>query len=131
MIWTFLKSETSASTPSSGQITKIISGLRAALSKIKYILWSEDDMLIQPTKNTLTIPEQSPSSSEEGKAQECMAVHVLSELHTLMEQGFSFKEAKSLMRLQQWYQDGGSDRAELVRSLLFLRYLLMQKKLEP
>ena len=44
--------------------------------------------------------------------------------------GFDPKEIASLLWLRQWYQNGGSDRATMVRHLEFLRLLVRRGELE-
>lgn len=44
--------------------------------------------------------------------------------------GFDPHEIASLLRLRQWYQNGGSDRATVVRHLEFLRLLVQSGELE-
>ena len=44
--------------------------------------------------------------------------------------GFDPHEIASLLWLQQWYQNGGSDRATMVRHLEFLRLLVQSGELE-
>ena len=44
--------------------------------------------------------------------------------------GFDPHEIASLLWLRQWYQNGGSDRATLVRHLEFLRLLVQIGELE-
>jgi len=44
--------------------------------------------------------------------------------------GYSEDEIISLLWLRQHYQNGGSDRAAVVRYLEFLRYLVMSGQLE-
>jgi hypothetical protein len=44
--------------------------------------------------------------------------------------GFTSHEIASLFWLRQWYQTGGSDRANLVRHLEFLRLLVHSGELE-
>jgi hypothetical protein len=48
----------------------------------------------------------------------------------LAQQGFSADEIVTLLWLEQWYQKGGSDRAQLVRSLEFLKLLVRTGELE-
>ena len=48
----------------------------------------------------------------------------LSETLLLTLQGFTAEEIASLLWLRQWYQNGGSDRAVIVRRLEFLRFLV-------
>src|SRR2546422_11345738 len=52
------------------------------------------------------------------------------DIEALTQCGYSEDEIISLLWLRQYYQSGGSDRAEIVRSLEFLRYLAMSGKLE-
>lgn len=49
----------------------------------------------------------------------------------LLAKGFTPEETARLRWLRKYYQNGGSERMEVVRSFLFLRYLLAEKKLEP
>ncbi len=51
------------------------------------------------------------------------------ETEVLAHSGFTPEEIASLLRLRDWYQRGGSDRADLVRHLEFLRFLLSTGKL--
>jgi len=44
--------------------------------------------------------------------------------------GFDPHEIASLLWLRQWYQNGGSDRATIVRHLEFLRLLVQSGELE-
>ena len=44
--------------------------------------------------------------------------------------GFDPQEIASLLRLRQWYQNGGSDRARMVRHLEFLRLLVQSGELD-
>ena len=43
---------------------------------------------------------------------------------------FSCEEILALIKLQQRYQNGGSDRAEVVRRLEFIKAMVVQRKLE-
>ncbi|MGB8348162.1 MAG: hypothetical protein WCD86_24995 [Ktedonobacteraceae bacterium] len=52
------------------------------------------------------------------------------EMGLLTEEGFTSEEIMSLIWLRQWYQSGGSDRAEVVRRLEFLKLLVLTGKLE-
>ena len=54
----------------------------------------------------------------------------LSETHILAEWGFDSHEIASLFWLRQWYQNGGSDRASILRHLEFLRLLVQSGELE-
>jgi hypothetical protein len=51
------------------------------------------------------------------------------ESETLIENGFSKDEIVSLLWLRQWYQQGGSDRVEIVRRLEFLKLLILQGRI--
>jgi hypothetical protein len=48
----------------------------------------------------------------------------------LAQDGFAQNEIASLLRLRQWYQNGGSDRVNVVRHWEFLKFLIMHGKLE-
>ena len=54
----------------------------------------------------------------------------LNETDLLTEWGFEQHQIASLLRLRQWYQTGGSDRANMVRHLEFLRLLVRSGELE-
>jgi len=54
----------------------------------------------------------------------------VTETEALEQNGFSQDEVISLLWLRQWYQNGGSDRMEIVRHLEFLKYLVMHSKIE-
>ena len=54
----------------------------------------------------------------------------LSETDMLAGWGFTQQEIASLLWLRQWYQTGGSDRANMVRHLKFLRLLVQSGELE-
>ena len=51
------------------------------------------------------------------------------EAEALVENGFSEDEIVSLLWLRQWYQQGGSDRVEIVRRLEFLKLLILQGRI--
>ena len=46
------------------------------------------------------------------------------ETDILAQSGCSAEEIVALLWLRQWYQTGGSDRAQIVRHLEFLRFLV-------
>jgi hypothetical protein len=48
----------------------------------------------------------------------------------LAQRGFSTEEIAALLWLRQRYQTGGSDRAQIVRHLEFLKLLVLHGKLE-
>jgi len=52
------------------------------------------------------------------------------DIEALIQCGYAEDEIISLLWLRQHYQSGGSDRAAMVRSLEFLRYLAMSGELE-
>jgi hypothetical protein len=52
------------------------------------------------------------------------------EMDMLTQDGFSSEEIRSLLWLRQWYQNGGSDRIEVVRRLEFLKLMVMNGKIE-
>ena len=52
------------------------------------------------------------------------------EREALAKGGFTQDEIASLLRLRQWYQNGGSDRMNVVRHLEFLKFLIMHGKLK-
>ena len=58
------------------------------------------------------------------------ADNAVSETDQLASWGFDTHEIASLLWLRQWYQNGGSDRASLVRHLEFLRLLVQSGELD-
>ena len=54
----------------------------------------------------------------------------LSETDMLAGWGFTQQEITALLWLRQWYQTGGSDRANMIRHLEFLRLLVQSGDLE-
>ena len=55
----------------------------------------------------------------------------ITELNVLSQNGFTSEEIVSLLWLRQWYQNGGSDRVEVMRHLEFLKLMVMNGKIEP
>jgi hypothetical protein len=55
---------------------------------------------------------------------------VTTDAETLTQSGFTPEEIVSLLWLRQWYQNGGSDRVEVVRHLEFLKLLVTSGKME-
>ncbi|MBE3560505.1 MAG: hypothetical protein IMW89_14970 [Ktedonobacteraceae bacterium] len=53
-----------------------------------------------------------------------------SEIEELTLNGFTQDEVVSLLWLRQWYQNGGSDRVEVVRHLEFLKLLVENGRIE-
>jgi hypothetical protein len=56
--------------------------------------------------------------------------HTVSDTDVLTQLGFSEDEIISVLWLRQWYQNGGSDRIEVLRHLEFLKLLVMKGKIE-
>ncbi len=56
--------------------------------------------------------------------------HAAVETDALAQSGFTQEEIASLLRLRQWYQNGGSDRVDMVRHLEFLKFLVRNGKLQ-
>lgn len=54
---------------------------------------------------------------------------VVPEIENLVEMGFSTEEVVSLVWLRDWYRSGGSDRAEVVCHLEFLKLLMLNGKM--
>jgi hypothetical protein len=52
------------------------------------------------------------------------------EMDTLVASGFTSDEIVSLLWLRQWYQNGGSDRTEIIRRLEFIKLLVLSGKME-
>ena len=55
---------------------------------------------------------------------------VTTDAETLEQSGFTSEEIVALLWLRQWYQNGGSDRVEVVRHLEFLKLLVTSGKIE-
>jgi hypothetical protein len=55
---------------------------------------------------------------------------VTGDAEALTQSGFTPEEIVSLLWLRQWYQNGGSDRIEVVRHLEFLKLLVTSGKME-
>ena len=53
-----------------------------------------------------------------------------SDTDVLTQLGFSEDEIISVLWLRQWYQNGGSDRIEVLRHLEFLKLLVVKGKIE-
>ena len=58
------------------------------------------------------------------------AYYASAETAELAKGGFTQDEIASLLRLRRWYQNGGSDRVNVVRHLEFLKFLIMHGKLQ-
>ena len=55
---------------------------------------------------------------------------IVTEMDGLAKSGFTPEESVSLLWLQRWYQNGGSDRIPMVRHWEFLKLLVMNGQLE-
>jgi len=51
------------------------------------------------------------------------------ETERLIQCGFTQDEIMSLLWLRQWYQNGGSDRIEVIRHLEFIKLLIVNGKI--
>lgn len=58
------------------------------------------------------------------------AQQALAETQALTKSGFTQDEIASLLKLRQWYQNGGSDRVEMLRHWEFLKFLVSTGKLQ-
>ena len=56
--------------------------------------------------------------------------NTVSDTDVLTQLGFSEDEVISVLWLRQWYQNGGSDRMDVLRHLEFLKLLVMKGKIE-
>jgi hypothetical protein len=54
----------------------------------------------------------------------------VSDTDVLTRSGLSEDEVTSVLWLRQWYQNGGSDRMEVLRHLEFIKLLVMKGKIE-
>ena len=52
------------------------------------------------------------------------------ETEDLAQRDFKQDEITSLLRLREWYQNGGSDRIDVIRYLEFLKFLFSHGKLQ-
>jgi hypothetical protein len=68
--------------------------------------------------------EQEPGASGEN-----IEVNI-PERDELAQYGFASDEIVSLLWLRQWYQNGGSDRVEILRHWEFLKLLVRSSKLD-
>ena len=69
-------------------------------------------------------------SIEEQLEREPQVQVTLTETDNLAQCGWSAEEIVALLWLRQWYQTGGSDRAQIVRHLEFLKLLVSSGKME-
>lgn len=68
--------------------------------------------------------------SEETLARTNTVETLPTDAETLALQGFNGDEIMSLLWLHQWYQNGGSDRIEVLRRLEFLKQMVLQGRIE-
>ncbi len=61
---------------------------------------------------------------------ENVITETVTETELLIENGFTADEIVSLLWLRQWYQNGGSDRMEVVRHLEFIKLLVLNGKID-
>ncbi|MFL5629338.1 MAG: hypothetical protein ACJ788_27480 [Ktedonobacteraceae bacterium] len=52
------------------------------------------------------------------------------DVEMLAQEGFTYDEIMSMLWLRQWYQNGGSDRIEVIRHLEFIKLLVLNGKME-
>ncbi len=72
----------------------------------------------------------NPQISSEKPFETTEIVSSDSDAETLTQNGFTSEEIVSLLWMRQWYQNGGSDRVEVVRHLEFLKLLVTSGKIE-
>jgi hypothetical protein len=61
---------------------------------------------------------------------ENVVTETVMETELLAQNGFIQDEIVSLLWLRQWYQNGGSDRVEVVRHLEFIKLLVLNGKID-
>ncbi|MBV9258569.1 MAG: hypothetical protein JO215_11165 [Ktedonobacteraceae bacterium] len=61
---------------------------------------------------------------------ENVVTETVTETELLTQSGFTQDEIVSLLWLRQWYQNGGSDRMEVVRHLEFIKLLVLNGKID-
>ena len=61
---------------------------------------------------------------------ENVVTEMVTETELLTKDGFTQDEIVSLLWLRQWYQNGGSDRVEVVRHLEFIKLLVLNGKID-
>jgi hypothetical protein len=88
---------------------------------------SDDRQAKRERKDTPMNPQMPTETQLETST---YADSTVSETDLLSSWGFDAQEIASLLWLRQWYQNGGSDRASLVRHLEFLRLLVLSGELE-
>jgi hypothetical protein len=69
-------------------------------------------------------------NSEEHLITETNLETTTTDIDMLSQEGFTSDEVLSLLWLRQWYQNGGSDRTEIIRHLEFLKLMILSGKME-
>jgi hypothetical protein len=68
-------------------------------------------------------------NSEEHLITETNLETTTTDIDMLSQEGFTSDEVLSLLWLRQWYQNGGSDRTEIIRHLEFLKLMVLSGKM--
>ena len=72
----------------------------------------------------------NPQIQSEKSIENSLIPATTSDEDVLVKSGFTTDEIVSLLYLRQKYQNGGSDRVEVVRHLEFLKLMVMNGKIE-
>jgi hypothetical protein len=96
---------------------------------ISEIMYSKAAETIQLRKKVNIMNPQIQSEKELDMVNN--AEIAITETDALTQNGFTSEEIVSLLWLRQWYQNGGSDRVEVLRRLEFLKLMVMNGKIEP
>jgi hypothetical protein len=59
-----------------------------------------------------------------------IVTETVTETELLAQNGFTQDEIVSVLWLRQWYQNGGSDRVEVIRHLEFVKLLVLNGKID-
>ncbi len=68
-------------------------------------------------------------NSEEHLITETNLETTTTDMDMLAQAGFTSDEVLSLLWLRQWYQNGGSDRTDIIRHLEFLKLMVLSGKI--
>lgn len=107
------------------------SAKNAAMKRLRNALWitlkTVTVLVLLRWKDSIKMNE----NNQIVKSFECevIAEPVIPEVDNLARYGFTSEEIVALVWLRQWYQNGGSDRAEIMRHLEFLKLLVQNGKL--
>ena len=82
-------------------------------------LFSGKDMMMNTYINAKEQPGMGPHTET-----------IVPDVEGLARCGFTSEEIVSLLWLQRWYQTGGSDRVALLRQWKFLKFLVLNGKLD-